>query len=435
MKGVLGETVDVQSAVSGVSCGIEVPQGQPIGLLLYRRDGVWTSGLCLQLAPEQLREAARPLPAPDGSGPAAFLVGGRYDDARVLALDALGRTLAYGRGGGDSYFFSVCAGARRAAALGTDGDRLAMTVRELPSLRLVREVRLPLSRAFSPGGILCRDPGAGEVVVFATTAGSARSASSRLLRIRGSRVSVLHRGTGYACGFGRARAFVNSGTLGRNLVSVDLVGGKQRTLARVPAATGPLALRPDGKRLAGVAYAAPIGSSPPPSRVVLVDLGGRRPTVRTAPLSRSNVTGKAVWLDTRRLAFIPSGGGDAEDARTYDASLRLLGRFGGWDAYDAAVSGGVAYGVTYEGALVSARLPLGPVERVRELPGPETYSIAAVPRRVAPARPSKRPAGFAVPAAGLLLAVLLIVLSRRRAPSRGRARGSRVPSGRRPAGS
>ncbi len=436
MKGALGETVDVQSAVSGVSCGIEVPEGQRIGLLLYRRDGVWTSGLCLQLPPGQLREAARPLPAPDGSGAAAFLVGGRYDDVRVLALDALGRTLAYGRGGGSSYLFSVCDGARRAVAVGIDGDHLAVTVGELPRLRLLREIRLPLGLAFSPGAILCRDPDAYEVVVFATNVGGARAVSSRLFTIRGSRISIVRRGSAYACAFGRSQALVNKGQLGRDLVSVDLNGGKQRALARLPAGTGPLMPSPDGKRLAGVAYGAPIGVSPPPSRVVLVDLTRRQPAVRTAPLSDPNVTGKAVWLDRKRLAFIPSAG-NAEEARTYDTSLRELGRLRGWDAYDATVSRGVVYGVTYGGALVSARLPSGPVERVRDLPGPETYGIAAVPRRAQAARRSTLPAGVALPVAVLSLAVLLISFRgrRRRLPGLGRARGSRVPSGRRPAGS
>lgn len=40
------------------------------------------------------------LPGPDGRGPVALLVGGRFGPARTLALDVEGRTLAYGTGAG-----------------------------------------------------------------------------------------------------------------------------------------------------------------------------------------------------------------------------------------------------------------------------------------------------------------------------------------------
>jgi hypothetical protein len=78
VKGDIGQRVDLRSAASGMSCGFEVPADQAIGILLDRRSGMWRSGLCGQIEPGKLRAAAAPLPAPDGRGPTAFIVGGSF---------------------------------------------------------------------------------------------------------------------------------------------------------------------------------------------------------------------------------------------------------------------------------------------------------------------------------------------------------------------
>jgi len=56
-------TVDVWSARSGVSCGLETPVGERAGLLLRRQDSRWASSLCEQTDPDALEQAA-PAPAP-----------------------------------------------------------------------------------------------------------------------------------------------------------------------------------------------------------------------------------------------------------------------------------------------------------------------------------------------------------------------------------
>ena len=96
-KGDLGQRVDVHSAAGGGSCGFEVAPGEAVGVLLYRHQGTWQSGLCGQIEPDKLRAAAAPLPAPDGQAPAAVHPQGgpeRADQGAVLdqadVVDAAG---------------------------------------------------------------------------------------------------------------------------------------------------------------------------------------------------------------------------------------------------------------------------------------------------------------------------------------------------------
>jgi hypothetical protein len=57
-KGDLPQTLHVISAVSGASCGLEVPKDERIGLFLEREGGEWRSSLCLQVAAADLEQAA-----------------------------------------------------------------------------------------------------------------------------------------------------------------------------------------------------------------------------------------------------------------------------------------------------------------------------------------------------------------------------------------
>jgi hypothetical protein len=52
-------TVRVRSAADGAACGIEQRIGTRGGLFLYRSGGRWSSNLCLQVSPRDLRRAAR----------------------------------------------------------------------------------------------------------------------------------------------------------------------------------------------------------------------------------------------------------------------------------------------------------------------------------------------------------------------------------------
>jgi len=50
-KGDIANRVEVETARDGATCGIEVPDGERIGLLLERDGGVWRSSLCSQVDP------------------------------------------------------------------------------------------------------------------------------------------------------------------------------------------------------------------------------------------------------------------------------------------------------------------------------------------------------------------------------------------------
>ena len=60
VKGALPRRLDVRTAASGASCGLELDQGDRIGLLLERRGGAYVSGLCSQVDPDQLARYAVP---------------------------------------------------------------------------------------------------------------------------------------------------------------------------------------------------------------------------------------------------------------------------------------------------------------------------------------------------------------------------------------
>jgi hypothetical protein len=64
VKGAIpARAVEVWSAWSGVSCGLETPVGQRAGLLLRRQDGRWLSSLCEQVDPDVLVPAGQSLPS------------------------------------------------------------------------------------------------------------------------------------------------------------------------------------------------------------------------------------------------------------------------------------------------------------------------------------------------------------------------------------
>ncbi len=384
VKGVLPAVLEVVSSDSGASCGLELPRGQRVGLLLTRTGSNWTATLCALMAPETLRQAGTPLPRPASPGPVRLLVGGRFGSVRTLALDAAGRTVAYGRGEGESVLVTACPGGRRMAELARDGSSLRLAVRGTRSLRRLREVGISrLLAGMYPSALLCRDAAASEIFVFGTTDGSGTaSARSRIVRLRGRTLRTLHRGSAHGARFGSERAYLSEGPFGRDLVTVDLRTGLERELARLPERTGVLTPSPDGRNLAGIVPTGPAS----PAQLVLVELSRRPAALRTTPLGISlpYASGDVVWLDRRRLAYLPSASPGGE-VRVFDVALRRLGRIPGWEVTRSVVVGGLAFGLTGD-RLRSARLPGGPATELRRLVGPFTLSLAAVPRPAKVAR-------------------------------------------------
>lgn len=355
VKGRLGATVEVETANNGAACGIETSVGQRIGLFLMREGGAWTGHLCWQVAPEDLLAAAS-LPASNGRGPVALLVGGRFGPARTLALDGRGRTLGYGLGGGKTLGLSVCPGGRRAAELVKRGSNTALAIRELPSLALVREQSVPPASR-----IACTQPWGEHVVVFD---GLGRRA--RLLRVARARTTTLWHGAARFASLGDRIAHLQAVGAGRTVfVAVDVRTGNARTLGVMPfRAMGPFSPSPTGTLLAGAV------AQDAERRLIVLRLGYSRLAGRFITLPAWQ--GSLQWLPGNRLAYV---GGNR--ILVYSPELRPIARIGGWNAAATAVLGSTVYGIRGDRAVLSATLPSGTVRVVRRLPGKPYVIVSA----------------------------------------------------------
>lgn len=357
VKGRIGATVEVETADNGAACGIEGSVGQRIGLFLRREGGGWFGHLCWQVSPEDLLAAAA-LPAPNGQGHVALLLGGRFGPARTLALDAKGRTLAYGMGRGRTTLLSPCPGARRVAELAQLPSGPELAIRETSAFQVTRRQAVALPGRRLPARLVCENASGSSVVVFGIGAGDSPVGAALFRLARGS-PTVIWKGTAYLSSLTRRAAYLNAGELAARLVRVDLRTGRVTRLAWLPRSPRVV---PDatGERFAGVAYR--LGER---SRLFLVDLTTRPATVRSAPLAGPEVLGDVIWVSSRRLLFLPYD--RRETARLLDLRLRTLLRFR-WTAGDGARVGSTVFGL--EGrALVRAALPAGPTRVVRRLPG------------------------------------------------------------------
>jgi hypothetical protein len=366
VKGNIGSSVDVVTPNNGAACGIETSVGQRIGLFVAREDGRWTGTLCWQVAPEDLLAAAV-LPAPNGRGPVAMLVGGRFGPARTLALDAKGRTLAYSIGSGSVQQHAACPGGRRVAELVQRGSGYVATIRELPTLWFVREQRLR-RREEGVTSLQCIDAEGDKLALFS----SGPDARGLLTQITRSRVTTLWRGTAFNASFWRNVAFVQVlGRRGTRLVSVDLRTGQAKLLGNVRA-TGLHDLSPNaaGTKLVGDSFEEGCRTAPC-AHLVVIDLQSHPISARRTPLP-TGCCGSARWIPGDRFAYFSGG-----RALIYRSALQRVGRISGWTAGNGVVIGRRAYGVTPGGALIRADLPSGKVRLVRRLPGEPEFIASA----------------------------------------------------------
>ena len=364
LKGSLGRTIDVVTPSSSASCGIEVPIGTRVGLVLERRGGNWSGSLCWQFAPAELLSAALPLPAPNGRGPVALVLGGEFGDTRLMALDDRGRTLAYGRGGGRAGLVAFCPGNGRLTEIAFTSAGTVLVVRGLPSLRIVRKHDLTLPGGQSAQRLTCDSPTGTSVIVFAR--GPTDSAS--LYRVRDGRRTALWRGTAVDAGFTRSATYLSGGPSGRDLLRVALSNGRVRRVATLPGPTMELATDPGGTLVAGI-HVRTAG----PSQIVRVDLTRSPGRVRIARLAR-DVSGQVFHLGQGRLLFVPAYG--STPARVLDRSLRTSSRFR-WTAGTSALLGRTVYGSDLSLSLLRAELPAGPQRVARRLPGRAPIVVAA----------------------------------------------------------
>jgi hypothetical protein len=364
VKGDLGATIELRAGSTDASCAFEAQVGDRIGAFLAQQDGRWWSGLCSQIDPDLLLRAAAPLPEPDGRGPTRFVMGINIGPNRLMALDARGKTLAYGRGDGSAIDVDLCPGSRRVVEAARVDRSGIVVVRELPSLRVVRRIevvsgpRSPRVSAVCLNGsgsrVLAVERHGGEHWVHEITGAADRIAwhgPARSVTIDGDRVLVLD---------------------GRALSQVDVATGALAPLATVPARASSLTVSPAGSWVAGLTSDGDGASS-----IFVVARGGG--AADRFDLDTLFAFGSLIWLDDRRFTYLPSDGSRAYVIQA--STTEPVSGFDGWFADASTLSGRTAFGTSW-GYLISARLGDGEVRVIRIFDSPETGALDVVPRSV-----------------------------------------------------
>jgi hypothetical protein len=370
VKGDFGETVVVNSASDGSACGLEVKVGHQTGLFLDGSDTKgWDSSLCAQISPEELREAARPMPAPDGEGPIRMIAGGIWGDMGIVALDSEGDTLAYGRRPGGTTVAGVCPGSRRFVEVPWRGNN-RMVIRDTSTLEVVRAIALPEGR--KADRVWCLDE-RGDHIVFASVRYGEPLSKSWVYRLQEGSLESLYEGTAKWPNLVGDELFVTEGRYGRKVGVVDLATGDKTFLAKVPRYAGGLSVSPDGTKLAASAGGdhetlISIDRSTSPATVTTKDHG-------------NGMDGEMYWLDDDSIVYLP-GSYDNSRVKVFDVDLNLEKRLDGhWYTLDEELLGSTAYGMGW-GGLYRAALPDGPAELLREFPTTWMMSVEMVPDEV-----------------------------------------------------
>jgi len=293
LKGNLAEAIELDG---GGPCGLGLRSGNRVGLLLSASEGHWTASICSQIDPEVLLTAGRGYPEPDGVGPIRFLVGGGFGRVRILALDAQGRTLAYGAGDGDVFALDVCPGERRFAEGVSTTSGPLVVLRQTASLEILRSVSLDLEGGARVHDIECLDR-AGERILAA----HAQVRPSGVLLVDGARTRVILQRGGRAW-FQDGRVFA---VRDWRVTCVPAPGVPcDRDAIEVPAQTRDLLWSPDGSWIAGFRYGG--GRTPEgPSQVVVVEAATGR--AHTFDLQHWNDVGNLEWIDDDTLAYLGEG--------------------------------------------------------------------------------------------------------------------------------
>ena len=399
VKGRFGSTVEVYSAVSGASCGLESEPGRRIGLFLDRRDGRWKSGLCQQVDPEALLRAARPLPRPNGDPPARVLIGGSLGDVRLVSTDLRGRTVAYGEGTPFTDDVSVCPGGTLLVEVVSrviDRDpymEWRVAVRDVDGLRLLREVVLRslfTARGPSVEAVSCRDAGANEILAFAAQdvfsrpvdEGPRHGPLGRVIRVRGRSESTLYTGTWRSASFAVGQyAFMTGGPKLHDLIRLDLTNGRQQVLLHLPLA--------DDVEGRGIVL------SPDETKAALFD-SAWQPKLYVVALTpkpaliASRDTGawpSPTWWGNRAIVAMGEG-----SLLVLDTKLHRIGDISQWYSYNTAIVGDRVFGMSF-GKLVSATLPNGAIRSLHNFYSSSLGTVFALPVPTAAPRPTPtRPA-------------------------------------------
>ena len=366
VKGDLGETVAVESANNGAACGLEVGVGRQTGLFLDgSADEGWSSSLCQQISPDALREAAQPMPEPDGEGPIRMLVGGKWGDMGIVALDSEGRTLSYGRRPGGSTVMAVCPGSTRFLETLWRKER-RIVVRDTATMEIVKALDIADGRGASR--VWCLDEG-GEHLIVAGVRYSEPLSKTAVYEIEGGTTEVVYDGTASWPELVGEELYLTEGRYGRKVQVLDLVSGEKTFIARVPRYVQGVSVSPDGTKLATT-------SGADNEKLIVIDRATSPATVIVKEHGLG-MDGEMYWLDDDTIVYLP-GGYDNARAKIFDASLESESRLDGyWYTLDEVISGSTAYGMGW-GTLFRAELPGGPAEVLREFPSPMMYSLELV---------------------------------------------------------
>ncbi|MGZ8571312.1 MAG: hypothetical protein ACXWW5_03710 [Actinomycetota bacterium] len=377
----LGTEVEVVASSDGTSCGLEVPVGTRTGLFLTLSNDAWTSGLCSQVQPEKLLAAADPLPAPEGQGPIRLLVGGNFGEARVMALDARGRTLAYGYGEGDVYDIAVCPGGHRSVESVTKRRNGSLVVRDVASLAVIRRVPIVQTQFPSIYLVACLDERGDHLLAIDEV-----HPETRVHEVQGDDVTVVFAARaawGAAVEDGVPYLVIDRTRFG----SVDIETGRFEEITRLPAHTNSVRVSPDGRWVAATRFGDEL-----PGDIVLISTEDGASTSTT--LGASGDVARIQWLADDRLLFLPLG--ETIDRLTvFDVpSMDEIVGADGWHAYEAAVAGDVVYG--FDGRLVAVRFGVDrSANVVREFDG-QVHTLALVLGSLG-ADPSPPPPGGSEP--------------------------------------
>jgi hypothetical protein len=403
LKGdIAGPEVDVYSWPGGGSCGFDDPVGSRLGMLLSRDGQHWTSELCSQEDPDVLVRAAQPLPPPDGRAPPAVLVGTTHGPGRMLSFDGAGRVVAYGGGDGAVTDIAFCPGnGALAEAYSLDPGSLGgapfsgLAIRSAGDLAVIDQQEID-GEALGPvalADIACRGREATDVVAFVVDdshpGGYPDRYRGRVLSWapHGDRLREVWQGPAQAAVFTPegTSVYVNGGPEGRDLLRIDLTDLDRpvaHPLVRLPAGTGPLALAPGGRHLAGTTSNS---YNPPPDgaiKAVIVDLAAS--PVRVAEYGLGNRDsgtryGQAVWSGPDRVVFAPNS--DESEVQVFDTALTPVASWSGWGSSGGplAVVGDRLLGLVWRATIEVAPLVSGPVTRWADLEGGIPGTLVAFP--------------------------------------------------------
>ena len=346
LKGNLGDEVQIETNAQGSACGLELGEGARTGLFLTLEGDHWTSSLCQQIDPETLLKAAEPLPEPTGEGPVRFLVGGNFGEARVLALDARGRTLAYGWGDGHVYDLQVCPGGRLAVE-SVSADRVgALVVRDVTTMAVIRQIEIVRTKFPSIYEVACLDADANHLLAIEEA-----GREVRVHEVNGEDARIVFSERGDAWG-NTIEDGVPYLSLGRELGRVDVATGTWIPIAELPPDVWGARLSPDGRWVAGTRYGGALPGEPPSDIVVFPVDGG---PMRSIPMVGWNDGGYVHWLSSDRLLFTPVGE-DVNRIAIYDVpSMTEVVGADDWYADEVVITDDVIYGVEF-GRLVQVRL-------------------------------------------------------------------------------